>query len=464
MVAKSGSIGAKIALMAGAVAVTMPAPAAACIPNMPIVVRLGEPPDNRRECRKVLRNTQRYAARIVEGRVPTETAQKVASDLLGGGSQCPEDRAAAFQLYDAIAGYPTLDDPESVKAWELIGNLRNLKDYAPTDQRGHEVQALDWLVNGGYPSQPPEGYSEAELTELLMRPHFFDHAVRYFDHSPRTALLTNLLLDPQSPLFDIEKIVDRTIDMRSNLRFFGRDRRARTALAIRLDDPKFGKPDYDRFAKLLIDYDPYHLKGLSAEMHSKAAALWVRIAQSRLSSSAPEVKRQAEMTLRTGDPTLEVDPFLSPKAGGGAQVVMLDEWPEQTAPLKYTERWVRRVAENYPSRALRQEIGGRVELGVVFGPGGDFHSLQITRSAGQLLDGAAKKGIQRYMRPRLKEMKLAGFEGQYVYAPLPSIEFHIGKRGEEFSGLVDPQTIVVAVNRLRSSCGEAAHQIPLKYP
>ena len=63
------------------------------------------------------------------------------------------------------------------------------------------------------------------------------------------------------------------------------------------------------------------------------------------------------------------------------------------------DRWMMRIAENYPSRALRMEEEGRVSLTVTVGNLGRVTQCRITRSSGSvILDQAACDGVTRYAR------------------------------------------------------------------
>ncbi|MEM7667010.1 MAG: energy transducer TonB [Pseudomonadota bacterium] len=62
-------------------------------------------------------------------------------------------------------------------------------------------------------------------------------------------------------------------------------------------------------------------------------------------------------------------------------------------------RWARRISENYPSRALREEVEGNVGVRVSVGPDGRVAGCSVTSSSGSsVLDDAACKGMQRYAR------------------------------------------------------------------
>ncbi|ALE17954.1 PxORF73 peptide [Altererythrobacter epoxidivorans] len=62
-------------------------------------------------------------------------------------------------------------------------------------------------------------------------------------------------------------------------------------------------------------------------------------------------------------------------------------------------RWARRIQENYPSRALREETQGTVGVSVTIDGSGRVSGCRVTRSSGSsILDEAACEGMQRYAR------------------------------------------------------------------
>lgn len=61
--------------------------------------------------------------------------------------------------------------------------------------------------------------------------------------------------------------------------------------------------------------------------------------------------------------------------------------------------WARRIQENYPSRALREEIEGTVGVRVNINAEGRVSGCSVTNSSGSsILDEAACEGMQRYAR------------------------------------------------------------------
>ena len=62
-------------------------------------------------------------------------------------------------------------------------------------------------------------------------------------------------------------------------------------------------------------------------------------------------------------------------------------------------RWSARIQENYPPRAVRDEVEGRVGVRVSIGTNGRVASCSVTSSSGSsILDEAACEGMERYAR------------------------------------------------------------------
>ncbi len=62
-------------------------------------------------------------------------------------------------------------------------------------------------------------------------------------------------------------------------------------------------------------------------------------------------------------------------------------------------RWAARIQENYPSRAIRDEVEGRVGVRVQIGANGRVTSCSVSNSSGSsVLDEAACDGMTRYAR------------------------------------------------------------------
>ena len=75
--------------------------------------------------------------------------------------------------------------------------------------------------------------------------------------------------------------------------------------------------------------------------------------------------------------------------------------PSQARPARPEgqSRWAARIQENYPSRAIRDEIEGRVGVRVTVGPDGRVSACSVSGTSGSsILDEAACEGMGRYAR------------------------------------------------------------------
>lgn len=69
------------------------------------------------------------------------------------------------------------------------------------------------------------------------------------------------------------------------------------------------------------------------------------------------------------------------------------------ARTKNERSWAARIQENYPARALREEIEGTVGVRVTVTPDGRATGCSVTSSSGSdILDAAACAGMERYAR------------------------------------------------------------------
>jgi hypothetical protein len=204
-------------------------------------------------------------------------------------------------------------------------------------------------------------------------------------------------------------------------------------------DPALGDEGLEAAQSLLSWYSPYvHLDDPAT---GAAASLWQDIATRLAASEDPLVRARGEGILRTGDPQFG-DQELPEVAGA---MVVLDRWPETLPALQFApvDRW----AESYPARAVRDEIGGMSGVSALFGPDGAFEKLWISRPSGSIvLDEAAIRNAEHYLRPKVSELRLDGFAGSHVLVPLVDIEWHLGGTPDRPVGaqIADGRAIVVA--------------------
>ncbi|MFU7527277.1 energy transducer TonB [Qipengyuania sp. ASV99] len=69
------------------------------------------------------------------------------------------------------------------------------------------------------------------------------------------------------------------------------------------------------------------------------------------------------------------------------------------ATTRNERSWAQRIQDNYPSRALREEVEGTVGVRVTVTPDGRATGCSVTASSGSsILDDAACSGMERYAR------------------------------------------------------------------
>lgn len=451
-IAKFGSV-----LAAGALALNG-LPAGAC--SLYVIQKI-EHKNLREECRRSIKDPAGFIAEFSSeiGRPVRPIA--VANALIDGSAHCWKKPEVAFKLLDLSLGSPVTVGPRD-DALSLF--LRTAPDDLAPDRRA-EVLIGAFLLNTSYVSQIcalgfydkrlPHGYSESEVLEWLLKPSYWNSAIANFGNNPtRDSMVLRQLIDPQSGRFDRALAGRLTPVYALHDRTSWRKPRPHNApdpvdveVAEALLDPTLGKPDFDAAANALRWYSPNLYAGLDPEIDMRSRTAWLRIATGWQASGDPERVSRAASILGTGDPLAGPSKPIEDVLPAGAEVVRLDEWTDQFGPFKFIDRSVQRIAERYPSRALREGKGGRVELGVIFDPEGAFHTYHVIRSAGETLDMASIKSLDRYLRPRIRTQRLTDYEGQYVYVPLPTIVYrHVVGPHEEFNqpGLPSGEITVTA--------------------
>lgn len=436
--AAAGRCLGKLGLAAGALAMLASSPALACS-IAPVVVLEPDPNyDIRDQCRKVWRNRDEVLADLRKGYRGFIELREVTVALRGGLGKCKPRPDFAFELVDAAIKTP-------VRRSRLNSPYDLFSAWAPDDypeERRREVSLGTWLLgstwyrgicsSGGYTDSLPGGFEEDEVRSVLLSDDYWSASLERFGDNPaRDRLILRALIDPESRYFDLNLARRLAPQFTANIK---RDysKPIIVEVAEALANPRLGKPDYEAAAELVSWYTPYVERYLEGEHLQRVQDLWTRIQQSRLSHSDPQVARSATLALLSGDPTYQAGVPFSEVLPAGSEIEILEGWPDALPPLRSPERWATSLAHNYPSRALREGVGGRVDYGIIFDPAGEFHSLHVTRSAGKILDSAAIRGAERYIRPRPKKLKLEGYSGRYVFVPLPSNIYRISWDKNEF--------------------------------
>lgn len=421
----------KLGLAAGALAVLVSSPTMAC--SITPIVQLEPDPnyDIRDKCRKVWRNREEVLVDLRRGHLSFAELREVTFALREGHGKCKPRPDFAFELVDAAIKTP-------VRASRLDSPHDLFFKWAPADypkERRREITLGTWLLGstwyrgfcsrGDYSDRLPYGFEESEVRSVLLSDDYWTASLERFGNNPvRDRLILRELIDPNSPYFDLRRAQRLTPRFTSKIkRDF--DKPIIIDVAEALADARLGVPDYEAAAELILWYTPYVEGRLKGEELQRVRDLWTRVQQTRLSHADPKIARAATLALLTGDPTFRPGVPFTEELPAGAEIEVLENWPDALPPLRSPERWASRIADQYPSRALREGIAGRVDYGIIFDPDGQFHSLHVTRSAGEYLDGATIRAAERYVRPRPRQLKLGGYPSRYVFVPLPSNIYRI---------------------------------------
>lgn len=417
--------------LAGVAALCAPVQGAACsVIAVPEIKLEGPPPDWRDDCRAAMRDMGAYVADLRDGGLGHGDFVAVARAMREGAYGCRKRPARALELVDLGMGSPVTERRGSPA---MLSYLEWTSDD-PASERRAEVVIGSWIANNSrdlgfcatyYEDALPPGQTEAEVLRWLLRPEYWEIALHMFGNNPaRDRLVLRQMIDPGSDRFDLAaagELASRFGNQRDA--YLPEDVQFEVAEAVA--DPRLGTPDYEAAARVLGPHSFYTYPDSSTETIERARRLWVRIAQTRLTDPDPAVRRQAAFMLGAGDPAARPGIPFEAVLPAGSTVIELEGWPAGLPPILNLAGAAGRISEQYPSRALRQGQAGRVELGLLFRPDGSFRSVHVTRSAGEVLDQAAIRGATRYLRPKLEEMRLEGFEGRYVYVPLPAFEYRM---------------------------------------
>ena len=129
----------------------------------------------------------------------------------------------------------------------------------------------------------------------------------------------------------------------------------------------------------------------------------------RETAPPPPVAPPAPINIAPAPPPIRTQPTIPPPAPPALRIPP----PAPVAPpapppapdmsrgvqTRNERRWAGQIQENYPSRALREEVEGTVGVRVTVTPDGRATGCSVTASSGSsVLDEAACRGMERYAR------------------------------------------------------------------
>jgi protein TonB len=105
-------------------------------------------------------------------------------------------------------------------------------------------------------------------------------------------------------------------------------------------------------------------------------------------------------------PQIQTQPTIPPPAPPVLNIAPAPPPPPPPAPSKARgaspkdqSRWTQQIMDNYPPRALNEQVQGTVGISATIGPDGRVSGCSVTNSSGSRdLDSAACTNFQRYAR------------------------------------------------------------------
>ncbi|HQV03592.1 MULTISPECIES: TonB family protein [unclassified Novosphingobium] len=368
---------------------------------------------------------------------------------------CRKNKRFVFRMLDSYysVGNRKLTDPALLQRYAF-----NFSEDADPAKRGY-VYNLLWLFteSGTY---LPMGWTEADARAFVERPEHWPIALAKFGKMrARDDAVFASLVDPQSSHFDRQRAL-KLLD------FPSKHLRQRKILVAELfADPRFGPPEYAIAERLLPVAALYPVEEESPA-RQQARAIWGRVIDAYNQSGDPALRAKADdLRAKMAPLALNGWPVVAPAKDGRVWLSPAD-WPQKVRnPFVGVQlRAALMNANDYPSRALREERTGKVTLAVRFGLDGKFAALDVVRSSGHTdLDEQAAKTILRRFRPKLTEMTVEGYQGREVMVPLVVVNWDIseesGENGEVGLGHFSSGVLsVVALSRFADvnqgySCG-----------
>lgn len=438
------------------------------------------------QTRKLCRAAPRYRCRLDRlfaiAKSDRDRLVEAADRLHEGRDGCPRDEEQAIAILDHVVG----PDPLSFGNAEIVASLARYlaaRGQAADILRVAELGDVLWLLNSRYGARRPDRSAEERRAFVARGDVWRWLEERASAGIPREVMI-DALLDPLSPRTD----APRAIALLEAQPYASEEwlRAARLLLsggAIPVDAARAERllvraaPYQDGAAQLLVPILEQRLRSTDAAAHVGAVAqlaslaakstpagaisrtvlapvfieqlgadnIAVRAAASDALTSYAELGTQSvaapllrwsSRALARGDEAEKAAAWRNlarlRRAGvAGADKAMAAAFARGgglVAGGRFTASQVKSfvTVNDYPSRALREEVEGIVEIDVIFAPDGRALDAIVTRSAAPALDRMVVELALR--RLRLRDIPaLAGpsFEGRYVRVTLPPVQFRL---------------------------------------
>lgn len=412
--------------------------AAACSFYAPIEIASNH---MRQNCRAALARPKKFLAKVKAGTLEEGQIRDYVIAFDEGKYGCRNNDKFAFRILDS---FYTVSERKLSSPWLLRRYAFTWPEQHEPDERTY-IYNLLWLFTE-YSSYLPKDWTPEQARAFVEMPGHWAIAFNNFGNSrDRDDAVFASVSDPQSRHFDRDAAVKLSA-------FSSKHQLQRKIMAASLfTDPQIGPTDFAR-AEPLLPMSGLYSDSESDPTLSKAHAIWVQIADGYAQSGDPILRQKGiQIKERMSPPTLAKWPTIQKPKDGRVWLALAD-WPKLISNPFDPARMAHLItADDYPTRALRNEEQGSVTIAARFGPDGRFSALEVIQSSGHVvLDEAAVKAVHRRFRPRLDNMTLGGYNGNEVRVPMLVVDWRLSDApgaGEGTSRYADGRLLVVASYR-----------------
>ncbi len=414
---------------------------AAVSSSMPIAITVEEPTQRKEKnlshkCAKALANKRRFLSQVKRQKYSSELVGEYFTGFYSGQYGCSKNFKFAHEILDSHVGYPIRKYVSPNYLDLLLSNHR--EELAK--QRVKDLEGALFIRTYVGADEVPEYWKIEEIEELLLSNDNWKLAanILFSDKDSvrnqlRDDLLIKNLIDPKSSIYDLEK----AIQLVSHSSRHSYRMRVAEQLAKRNSDVT----DVRTAFELMQWYSPFVHRDIPQKDVNAAEPVLTDILRLMAESDDAELRAKSKAIRQTDNPHAETG-----QQSVGVEKNLKKPFVTITWPDRFGDFRTIRSPDSYPSRALRERAGGRVQAAALFNPNGSYDGMIIISSSGRAdLDRATMRNLERYNR--LKSKTLSGFEGKYVKIPMPDVEWHLLDEktvGESGVFISDNTTKVVA--------------------
>ena len=371
------------------------------------------------KCLQALAKPKRFLAQVKSGKIARPELDDYVLAFDEGKYGCRENKGFVFKILDSF--YSVEERKFSVPALlqRYAFNVPESSDPA----KKNDIYNLLWLFTENR-SYLPYGWTQDDARAFVERPEHWSIALAKFGKMrDRDDAVFASVADPQSRYFD-RQLALKLWGYRSK-----NQNQRRLVVAALFADARFGPPDFALAESLLPVSALYGVEN-GDPFRQQARSIWLKIIEAYEQNADPALRAKGrDLRAKMAPPVLNGWPAFAPPNDGRVWLSLAD-WPQKVRNPFATVKVFPHLftADDYPTRALREERTGMVTLAARFGPDGRFAAVEVVRSSGSAdLDAAAAGILARRFKPKLSDLTIEGYRGREVMVPLLVVNWDISE-------------------------------------